>query len=393
MVAPEYGSSPKVAGTPAPGSASMSSLGLRPSLDCRLRHGRSAPSARWWTRRGKERPTRHRPGDRRQRLGPARRWCRRGRGRGGPGPVGSEVWKDGPHRAALASSPKCPRLLFDVAPHRPVLSMSQRTKSHPDASCAAGSTNHLTEGSEKTRAVNAQPRGFITSTMRPTMRPTMSAGRRSEVRPTTSILRAPVSASSQPRGLIISIMSPMTRVGEGSQSLLTSWPNRAPDSASSQPRGFTTSVPGEHLWPNGPSTLCRPSSSVRAIPRCSLFCHMPAGAVDRPAKGSTLVFVVVDCDIRPGHGGNEPTGSPARASSDGPAVAPSRRYDPERSRRTASPEGSRSNAPSLQLHSFTGWWKSGSKMVKQVPCLSRRCRQPRSGPVPEVSSCSLRWAS
>jgi hypothetical protein len=27
-----------------------------------------------------------------------------------------------------------------------------------------------------------------------------------------------------------------------------------------------------------------------------------------------------------------------------------------------SPEGSRSNVPSLGLHSFTGLWKSGSKM-------------------------------
>ena len=86
---PEYGSTPEVAGTPAPGSASMSSLDLRPSFDCWLRHGWAAPSARWWTRRGKWRPTRHRPGDRRHRCGPASR-CRR-RGAGAPGSVGSEV--------------------------------------------------------------------------------------------------------------------------------------------------------------------------------------------------------------------------------------------------------------------------------------------------------------
>jgi hypothetical protein len=35
----------------------------------------------------------------------------------------------------------------------------------------------------------------------------------------------------------------------------------------------------------------------------------------------------------------------------------------------------------------------GSKMVKQVPCLRRRCRWPLTGPVPEVTSWSLRWAS
>jgi hypothetical protein len=33
-----------------------------------------------------------------------------------------------------------------------------------------------------------------------------------------------------------------------------------------------------------------------------------------------------------------------------------------------------------------------SKMVKQVPCLRERCRQPRSMTIPEVSSGSLRWA-
>lgn len=116
---PEYGSIPEVAVTPAPGSASMSSLGLRPSLDCWLRHGRSAPSARWWTRRGRRHPTCHRPEDRRQRRGPAKRCRRRGRGRAVPGLVGFGVWNDGSFRAAPASSPKCPRLLFPMAPHRP----------------------------------------------------------------------------------------------------------------------------------------------------------------------------------------------------------------------------------------------------------------------------------
>jgi hypothetical protein len=120
---------------------------------------------------------------------------------------------------------------------------------------------------------------------------------------------------------------------------------------------------------------------------------MSAGAVDPPTKVSIPANGVIDDDIRPGHGANEPTGSPARASSRDSTLAPSRGHDSERQRRTASPEGSRSNAPSLGLHSLTGWWKSGSKMVEQVPCSRRRCRWPRSGPVPEVYSCSLRWAS
>jgi hypothetical protein len=41
----EYGSTPEVAGTPAPGSALISSLGRWPSLDRWLRCGRSALSA------------------------------------------------------------------------------------------------------------------------------------------------------------------------------------------------------------------------------------------------------------------------------------------------------------------------------------------------------------
>jgi hypothetical protein len=110
---------PEVAGTPAPGSALMSSLGLRPSLDCRHRCGRSAPSARWWTRRDKRRPTRHRPGDRQQRHGPAPRWCRRGRGRGGPGAVGSNVVSDRFIPGAAAFFTEGPRLLFHMPPDRP----------------------------------------------------------------------------------------------------------------------------------------------------------------------------------------------------------------------------------------------------------------------------------
>ena len=209
----------------------------------------------------------------------------------------------------------------------PVLFMSQRTKSHPGASCAVGSTNQPTEGPRKTIAVNAQPRGFITSTMRPAM----SAGRRSEVRSTGSIVRAPESTSSQPRGFIIS-------------------------------------VPGVHDCRISPSTPCRSSPSVRTNSRSSVFCHTSFRAVDRLTEGSALVFAVIDCDIRPGHGANEPTGSPARASSHSSTVAPSHGHESERERRTASPEDSRLNAPSLGLHSLIGPWKSGSKIDEQVSC-------------------------
>jgi hypothetical protein len=267
--------------------------------------------------------------------------------------------------------------------------MSLRTESCPGASRAEDNANHLTEESRIRGPVNAQPRGLIT----PTMRPMMSPGRGSQIRSTRSIVGAPESASTQLRGLIISIMNPMMSVGQGSHTRPTSGRNRAPESASSQLRGLIISVPGVHQWRTSPSTPFPSSSLVRTISLCSVCCPMSAGAVHGPMNGSTLVFVVIDDDIRPGHSAIEPTASPAPAFSCGSTVTFSRRSQVERERRTASPEGSRSNVPSLGLHSFTGLQKSGSKMVKQVPCLSRRCRRLRLGPVPEMLSGSLRWAS
>jgi hypothetical protein len=152
-------------------------------------------------------------------------------------------------------------------------------------------------------------------------------------------------------------------------------------------------VPGVHDCRISPSTPCRSSPSARTNSRSSVSRPTPVGAVDREAKGSALVFAVADCDIRAGHGASESQTSPAPASSRGLTVASSRRHRTEREGRTASPEDSRLNAPSLGLHSLTGWWKSGSKMVEQVPCSKRRCRWPHTGPVPEVPSGALRWAS
>jgi hypothetical protein len=284
---------------------------------------------------------------------PAPHCGRQGRGRGGLSAAGSGRLEphdpSGRRRLYRGSSTGCPSKWRRRAP---VLYMSQRTKSHPDASRSGDTTNHPTEGSRKTSAVNAQPRGFITSTMRPAM----SAGRRSEVRSTASIVRAPKSTSSQPRGFIIS-------------------------------------VSGVHDCRISPSTPCPSSPSVRTVQRCSDLRPTPVGTVDRVAKGSALVFAVVDYDIRAGHGASESETSPAPASSSGSTVASSRRHRAEREGRTASPEDLRLNAPSLGLHSLTGWWKSGSKMVEQVPCSRRRCRWPLSGPVPEVPSGALRWAS
>jgi hypothetical protein len=299
---------------------------------------------------------------------PAPHCGRQGRGRGGLSAAGS--FRLEPH------DPSVRRWLYRGSstgfPSKwrrpdPVLFMSQRTKFHPGASCAVGSTNQPTEGSRTRGPANAQPRGFIT----PTMRPMMNPGRDSQIRSTSSIAGAPESASSQPRGLIISTMSPMMSVGDGSQIRPTSGLNRAPESTSSQLRGLIISVPGVHQWRTSPSTPFPSSPSVRTISLCSDLRPTPVGTVDRVAKGSTLVFAVVDCDIRAGHGASESQTSPAPASGRGSTVASSRRHRAERQGRTASPEGSRLNAPSLGLHSLTGPWKSGSKMGEQVTCFAR----------------------
>jgi hypothetical protein len=98
-------------------------------------------------------------------------------------------------------------------------------------------------------------------------------------------------------------------------------------------------------------------------------------------------------DIRAGHRASESQTSPAPASGRGSTVASSRCRRAEREQRTASPEGSLSNCPSLGLHSLTGWWKSGSKIDEQLHCSWQRRRRPRPGPVPEVLSGSLHWAT
>jgi hypothetical protein len=257
---------------------------------------------------------------------PAPHCGRQGRGRGGLSAAGSDRLE--PH------DPSVRRWLYRGSstgfPSKwrrtdPVLFMSQRTKSHPGASCAVGSTNHPTEGSRKTRAVNAQPRGFITLSVR-------------------------------------QIMSPW----QGSQTGSTASIARAPESTSSQPRGFIISVPGVHDCRISPSTPCASSPWVRTVQRSSVFCHTSFRAVDRPANGSTLSRTLLNGDIRPGHRANESQTSPAPASSRGLTVASSRRHRTEREGRTASPEDSRLNAPSLGLHSLTGPWKSGSKIGDQV---------------------------
>ena len=271
----------------------------------------------------------------------------------------------------------------------PVLYMSQRTESCPGASRAGDSANHLTEESTIRGPVNAQPRGLIT----PTMRPTVSPGRDSQIRSTRSIVRALESASTQLRGLIISIMNPIMSVGQGSRTRPTSGRNRAPESASSQLRGLIISVPGVHQSRTSPSPPFPSSPLARTNSLCFICCLTPARTVDRPAKGCALVFVVIDDHIRPGHSANEPTTSPAPASSCGSTVSSSRRRQVEREGTTTSPEGSRSNVPSLGLHSLTGLWKSGSKIDNPLSGSCWRGRWPRSKSVPEILSAALRWGA
>jgi len=244
---------------------------------------------------------------------PAPHCGQQGRGRGGLSAAGSDRLE--PH------DPSVRRWLYRGSstgfPSKwrrtdPVLFMSQRTKSHPGASCAAGSTNQPTEGPRKTIAVNAQPRGFITLSVRPIMSPWQG----SQTGSTRSIARAPESTSSQPRGLIIS-------------------------------------VPGVHDCRISPLTPCPSSPSGRTNSRRSVSRPTPVGAVDRPANGSTLSRTLLNGDIRAGHGANESQTSPAPASSCGSTVAFSRRRRAERQGRTASPEDSRLNAPSLGFHSLS----------------------------------------
>ena len=245
------------------------------------------------------------------------------------------------------SSPGCPSKWRRPDP---VLCMSQRAESRPGASRAGDNSNHLTEGSRTRGPVNAQPRGFIT----PTMRPMMSVGQGSQIRPTSGLNRAPESKSSQLRGLIIS-------------------------------------VPGVHQRRTSPSTPFPSSPSGRTISLCSVCCPMSAGAVHGLMNGSVLV--VIDDDIRPGHSANEPPTSPALASSFGSTVTPSQRWNRTR-RNNSEPKGFRvQESPDTQITLTMRVHESGSKMVEQVPCLRRRCRWPRTRPVPEGFSGSLRWAS
>ena len=121
---------------------------------------------------------------------------------------------------------------------------------------------------------------------------------------------------------------------------------------------------------------------------------MSAGAVDRQAKVSIPVNAVIDDDIRPGHSAIEPTTSSVPASGRASTVASSLRCQVEREGNSSDPVGLRvQEAPDTPITLTMRVHDSGSKMVKQVPCLRRRCRWPQSGLVPEVPSGALRWAS
>jgi len=183
------------------------------------------------------------------------------------------------------------------------------------------------------------------------------------------------------------------RRGPGSQIGPAAAADGAPESTSSQLIGLIISVPGVHDCRTSPSIRCPSSPSARTISLCSICCLTPARTVDRPAKGCALVFVVIDDDIRPGHSANEPPTSPALASSFGSTVTPSQRWNRTR-RNNSEPKGFRvQESPDTQITLTMRVHESGSKMVEQVPCLRRRCRWPRTRPVPEGFSGSLRWAS
>ena len=61
-------------------------------------------------------------------------------------------------------------------------------------------------------------------------------------------------------------------------------------------------------------------------------------------------------------------------------------------RKIGEPVGLTVSPPSATIMKVATRHEAESKMDEQVHCSWRRCRWPRSGPVPEVPSGSLRWA-
>jgi hypothetical protein len=162
------------------------------------------------------------------------------------------------------------------------------------------------------------------------------------------------------------MMRQMMRPGPGSQNGPAAAADGAPESTSSQLEGLITSVPGVHDCRTRPSIRCPSSPSARTISLCSICCLTPTRTIDRPAKGCTLVFVVIDDDIRPGHSANEPTTSPAPASSFGSTVTSSRRCRTERGGTTANPGGLRvQEAPGTPITLTMRVHDRGSKIDNQ----------------------------
>jgi len=161
----------------------------------------------------------------------------------------------------------------------------------------------------------------------------------------------------------------MMRPGPGSQIGPAATADGVPESTSSQLRGLITSVPGVHDFePACRSSLsirCPSSPSARMISRCSICCLTSARIVDRPAKGCALVFVVIDDGIRPGHSANEPTTSPAPASTVGSIVTSSRRWNRTR-RNNGEPGGLRvQEAPGTPITLTMRVHDRGSKIGDQ----------------------------
>jgi hypothetical protein len=96
--------------------------------------------------------------------------------------------------------------------------------------------------------------------------------------------------------------------------------------------------PGDDVPPPSPETNDGFPGVVLSFGANDLAMHRlmsDAGLYSRPtAKGRALVFVVIDDDIRPGHSANEPTTSPASASSFGSTVTSSRRWNRTRRNRS-----------------------------------------------------------
>ncbi len=237
---------------------------------------------------------------------------------------------------------------------------------------------------------NPQVGGFITLVMSPliTSRPPSSG------RPAAGPDMAPKAASSQVGGFITLMMSPLITFRPWSWIRPSSRPDMAPKGASSQVGGLITLVRGlHHARTASTSAALAPMEGITAPtatrPPSPLPPRTPAAptaAERRPECSRTWWGRHMASSQPQGASGIASAGSTGQRRDRVSAVAPARTRG-----KVTEPTGFTIESPSAPIKQAHKAEEAGSKMVKQVPCLRGRCRWPRPGSVPEVSSGSLRW--